>query len=311
MPRFTTVLFDLDGTLIDSVRLILDSYHHTLAVHQEAPRSDDYWLAGLGNVADCTRCYRDSTQILVDDEPRGSLAMLGSEVADAALHDAYVAFRTRDRVPIFRVEVRDPIMRFEPERFLVVIAIDMAGLPNSGLGGAAPSRDILIAFGRVFQDLEVPVLIVGFWDHLVPISKRKARYLTVDVTAKDFDDPFDDGAALRMMHLLDHDSHAQPTSVCHPALHHKILMQRLLPEAEKRDAQRLSVFYFGSRWNEELWQSKPAAAVRMADAIEQEMTAAKQAAPGKWDGLEMLPRPVWEAAARGGWVREQHFDGGL
>lgn len=48
MPRFTTVLFDLDGTLIDSVRLILDSYHHTLAVHQEPPRSDDYWLAGLG-----------------------------------------------------------------------------------------------------------------------------------------------------------------------------------------------------------------------------------------------------------------------
>jgi pyrophosphatase PpaX len=48
MPKFTTVLFDLDGTLIDSVRLILDSYHHTLAAHREPPRSDEYWLAGLG-----------------------------------------------------------------------------------------------------------------------------------------------------------------------------------------------------------------------------------------------------------------------
>lgn len=48
MPQFRTVLFDLDGTLIDSVRLILDSYHHTLAVHREAPRTDEYWLAGLG-----------------------------------------------------------------------------------------------------------------------------------------------------------------------------------------------------------------------------------------------------------------------
>lgn len=48
MREFSTVLFDLDGTLIDSVRLILDSYHHTLAVHGEEPRSDDYWLAGLG-----------------------------------------------------------------------------------------------------------------------------------------------------------------------------------------------------------------------------------------------------------------------
>jgi|KBSSwiStaDraftv2_1062776.scaffolds.fasta_scaffold06394_10 pyrophosphatase PpaX len=48
MPKFTTILFDLDGTLIDSVRLILDSYHHTLAQHGQAPRTDDYWLAGLG-----------------------------------------------------------------------------------------------------------------------------------------------------------------------------------------------------------------------------------------------------------------------
>lgn len=48
MPRYRTVLFDLDGTLIDSVRLILDSYHHTLQVHGLPPRSDDEWLAGLG-----------------------------------------------------------------------------------------------------------------------------------------------------------------------------------------------------------------------------------------------------------------------
>jgi len=48
MAKLTTILFDLDGTLIDSVRLILDSYHHTLERHGLDPRSDDYWLAGLG-----------------------------------------------------------------------------------------------------------------------------------------------------------------------------------------------------------------------------------------------------------------------
>lgn len=48
MAKLTTVLFDLDGTLIDSVRLILDSYHHTLASHGLEARHDDYWLAGLG-----------------------------------------------------------------------------------------------------------------------------------------------------------------------------------------------------------------------------------------------------------------------
>jgi len=48
MTRLATVLFDLDGTLIDSIRLILDSYHHTLATHGIAARSDDDWLLGIG-----------------------------------------------------------------------------------------------------------------------------------------------------------------------------------------------------------------------------------------------------------------------
>jgi pyrophosphatase PpaX len=48
MPQLRTVLFDLDGTLIDSVRLILDSYHHTLAAHGLPPRTDADWLEGIG-----------------------------------------------------------------------------------------------------------------------------------------------------------------------------------------------------------------------------------------------------------------------
>jgi pyrophosphatase PpaX len=48
MPRLQTVLFDLDGTLIDSIRLILDSYHHTLTQHGLPARSDDDWLKGVG-----------------------------------------------------------------------------------------------------------------------------------------------------------------------------------------------------------------------------------------------------------------------
>ena len=48
MPAIRTVLFDLDGTLIDSVRLILDSYHHTLAAHGLPARTDEEWLAGIG-----------------------------------------------------------------------------------------------------------------------------------------------------------------------------------------------------------------------------------------------------------------------
>jgi pyrophosphatase PpaX len=48
MPRLQTVLFDLDGTLIDSIRLILDSYHHTLTQHNLPARTDEDWLKGVG-----------------------------------------------------------------------------------------------------------------------------------------------------------------------------------------------------------------------------------------------------------------------
>jgi pyrophosphatase PpaX len=45
---FPVVLFDFDGTLVDSVRLILESYHHTMRVHGLPQHSDAFWVAGLG-----------------------------------------------------------------------------------------------------------------------------------------------------------------------------------------------------------------------------------------------------------------------
>jgi len=43
-----TYLFDLDGTLLDSIELILTSFHHTSRVHLGRELSDEYWLAGVG-----------------------------------------------------------------------------------------------------------------------------------------------------------------------------------------------------------------------------------------------------------------------
>ena len=47
MP-LTTFLFDLDGTLIDSIELIRQSFNHTFTVHHGAPPSEEAWLTGLG-----------------------------------------------------------------------------------------------------------------------------------------------------------------------------------------------------------------------------------------------------------------------
>jgi pyrophosphatase PpaX len=48
MAPFDAFLFDLDGTLIDSIDLIFASYRHTLIRHSESAPPDDVWLEGLG-----------------------------------------------------------------------------------------------------------------------------------------------------------------------------------------------------------------------------------------------------------------------
>ncbi len=47
MP-LTTFLFDLDGTLIDSIDLILRSYRHTMQAHGRGLPPDEVWMEGLG-----------------------------------------------------------------------------------------------------------------------------------------------------------------------------------------------------------------------------------------------------------------------
>ena len=44
----TTVLFDLDGTLIDTVELIMESYRHTVDVHGFTPVPEEIWRQNLG-----------------------------------------------------------------------------------------------------------------------------------------------------------------------------------------------------------------------------------------------------------------------
>lgn len=48
MTAIRAVFFDLDGTLLDSIQLIIDSYHHALAANELPAKSDQHWLAGIG-----------------------------------------------------------------------------------------------------------------------------------------------------------------------------------------------------------------------------------------------------------------------
>jgi phosphoglycolate phosphatase-like HAD superfamily hydrolase len=48
MRGFTTYLFDLDGTLIDSGELIMSSFRHTMKAHLGTVPPDAWWRAGFG-----------------------------------------------------------------------------------------------------------------------------------------------------------------------------------------------------------------------------------------------------------------------
>jgi pyrophosphatase PpaX len=59
--RYSTILFDLDGTLVDSISLIVDSFHHTLSIHGLPAHSDEHWRRTIGSplAHELRRCAPD------------------------------------------------------------------------------------------------------------------------------------------------------------------------------------------------------------------------------------------------------------
>jgi pyrophosphatase PpaX len=64
--HYRTFLFDLDGTLIDSIALIRSSYEHALRSHGLAPLSEAEWLDGLGRPLAWQFGRRVATQAEID-----------------------------------------------------------------------------------------------------------------------------------------------------------------------------------------------------------------------------------------------------
>jgi pyrophosphatase PpaX len=80
----STFLFDLDGTLIDSIELILRSYRHTLRAHRGVEPPDAVWMSGLGTPLSVQ--FRHFT-----DDPAEIEAMVATYRAyNLAHHDALV-----------------------------------------------------------------------------------------------------------------------------------------------------------------------------------------------------------------------------
>lgn len=82
---WAAVLFDLDGTLADTVELILRSYRHTMKVHRGEALPDALWLAGIG-----TRLRDQLASFARDDEEAERMAETYSAY-QRTIHDELVA----------------------------------------------------------------------------------------------------------------------------------------------------------------------------------------------------------------------------
>ncbi len=132
MNRYDTFLFDLDGTLIDSIRLILDSYHHTLEVHGIVARSDEDWLRGVGTPL--------RVQFAEWDDGSGKIEELVATYRDFNLknHDAMVS--VYDGIP----EALKAVRAAGKKTGLVTSKNRQGSLRGLDLTGLTPYIDILV-----------------------------------------------------------------------------------------------------------------------------------------------------------------------
>ena len=85
LRNLRTLLFDLDGTLVDSADLILESWRHTMRVHLSEVPSDDVWLKMFGQP------LRAQFRLFVDS---------AEEVQ--AMIDTYVEYNLREHERLIR-----------------------------------------------------------------------------------------------------------------------------------------------------------------------------------------------------------------
>lgn len=81
---WTAVLFDLDGTLADTVELILHCYRHTMETHLGRALPDERWLAGIG------RPLRDQLREFGRTEDEAAAMLETYTSFQRTVHDAMV-----------------------------------------------------------------------------------------------------------------------------------------------------------------------------------------------------------------------------
>lgn len=82
---WSAALFDLDGTLADTVELILRCFRHTLQVHRGEVPPDEAWLSGIGMP------LRDQLRAFTDDPEEVERMAVTYRDFQGSIHDENVA----------------------------------------------------------------------------------------------------------------------------------------------------------------------------------------------------------------------------
>jgi len=190
MPTCHTVLFDLDGTLIDSVDLIVDSYLHVHSTHGLPPTTREEILAGMG------RPLRSIFGAMTDDPVTMDQWIATYREYNLAHHDqrvtAYpgvVQMVRQIRAAGFRTGLVTSKNRYGAERGLTLVGLADAIEVIVGADDVVHPKPHPEPVERALRLLEVAAdgcLFVGDSHHDV-FSGRAAGVGTVGVTWGPFD----------------------------------------------------------------------------------------------------------------------------
>ena len=133
-----TVVFDLDGTLIDSLGLILASYRHTMLTHLGHNLPDELWVAGMGTpLAVQMRSFARE-----DDEAAEMVQTYKTH--NVASHDSLIRSYPGVRESVDRLRERGVVLAIATSKHRVTtrMGLHACGLPEEWFAAVITSDDV-------------------------------------------------------------------------------------------------------------------------------------------------------------------------
>ena len=133
-----TIVFDLDGTLIDSLALILASYRHTMQAHLGRRLPDELWVRGMGTPL--------AVQMLefAGDEAEAAAMVQTYQDHNLANHDRLVCSYPGVREAVAELRARGATLAIATSKRAVATRLGLrsCGFPEDWFAGIVTADDV-------------------------------------------------------------------------------------------------------------------------------------------------------------------------